>query len=297
MASREIKETRCLVTGASSGLGRAISELLARRGARVILTGRSQSRLDEIVSRLLAEGVDPESLVAISADLTVSEERTRLMAEVAARYSGALDLLVNSAGVGAYGRFESHDPMVLRRIFEINFFALAEVTRASLPLLRRGNRPSLINVGSIIARRSLPGRSEYSATKHAVAALTDSLRAELRIDGIHVLLINPGFTATPFEEHLLVDTAIYRTSHRRTMTPNAVAQATIRAWQARRSEVTLTLPGRLLLFVNRMAPRFVDWGLGRWTSRLYANRDDLILAESRSTTSRWIDPLSVNEHS
>lgn len=280
MARREFKGSRCLVTGASSGIGRALAERLARGGARVVLTGRSADRLDAVVAKLAADGVEPTSLVAVPADLTDPGDRTRLVDVVSEQYGGTLDLLVNAAGVGAYGRFESHDEAVLRQTFEINLFAAAEICRAALPMLRRGARPAVVNIGSIIARRALPGRSEYSASKHALAALTDSIRAEWKIDGIHVLLVNPGFTATSFEQNVLVDTALYKTAHRRTARPEDVAEATLLALGRGKNEVTLTFPGRMLLRVNRYLPRFVDWALARWTVRLYTRHPEMHRAES-----------------
>jgi short-subunit dehydrogenase len=271
---------RGLVTGASSGLGRALTEELARAGAGVIATGRSVERLDALVRELEGQGVEPGRVVAVPADLTDAAERRRLFEEVARRFDGALDLLVQSAGVGAYGRFMSHEPSVLRRIFEINFFALAETTRTAYPLLCAGRNPALVVIGSIIARRGLPGRSEYSASKHAVAGLMEAIRAEWTRDGIHVLMVNPGFTRTEFEKNLLVDTAIYKVADRRTMPASTVARRTLRALDRRKNEVTFSLPGRALLAFNRLLPRFVDWGLGRWTRKLYADNLALEAAES-----------------
>jgi short-subunit dehydrogenase len=277
---KTFRDARCLVTGASSGLGRAIASALLRQGASVVATARSAERLDAFAREHAAAGIPPERLRTVPADLTEPEDRRRLLEAASARFAGALDVVVNAAGVGAYGRFESHDAWVLRRVLEINFFALAELCRGALPLLRRGDRPSLVNVGSIVARRGLPGRPEYSASKFAVAGLTESLRAEWAIDGIHVLLINPAFTATAFEENLVVDTAVYKVQHRRTMTAEAVAEATLRALRRGRNEVTLTPYGRLLLLTNRLLPRFVDWGLGRWTRKLYSREDALRHAEA-----------------
>jgi short-subunit dehydrogenase len=262
---------RCLVTGASSGIGRALALRLAAGGARLVLTGRDAGRL--AATRDAIRGAHPAARihpVLVPADLTREDDRSRLLAATRDALDGALDLLVNAAGVGAYGRFESHDAGVLRRVMELNLFALAEVSRAALPLLRRGTRPAVVNLGSVVARRGLPGRSEYSASKFAVAGLTEAIRAEWAIDGIHVLLVNPGFTATAFEDNLVVDTAYYKTRERRMMSPDAVAAATLRAVDRRRKEVTLTPQGRLLLGTNRLLPRFVDWGLARWTRRLYA---------------------------
>jgi uncharacterized protein len=278
---RSYQDARCLVTGASMGLGKALSEHLVRSGARAILAARSADRLDQIARDLLAQGARPDAVVPVPADITRDDDRRRLFAVASERF-GALDLVVNNAGVGAYGRFESHDEAVMRRVFEINVFALAEVTRLALPLLRLGELPALVNVGSIVARRGLPGRPEYSASKFAVAGFTEAIRAEWARDGIHVLLINPGFTVTEFENHLVVDTAVYRTNARRFMTADQVASATLRALLRGRHEVTLSPGGRMLLLVNRLLPRFVDWGLGRWTRRLYSDADALRRVESPS---------------
>ena len=163
---RSFEGARCLVTGASSGLGRAIAEHLIRAGANVLLTGRSLPRLEATARNLVLEGAKPEAVLAIDADLTEEEGRSKVIHASADRF-GALDLVVNAAGVGATGHFDTHDPSVLRRVFEINVFALVEMSRLSLPLLRRGDHPTLVNIGSIVARRALPGRSEYSASKFA----------------------------------------------------------------------------------------------------------------------------------
>jgi short-subunit dehydrogenase len=163
-------------------------------------------------------------------------------------------------------------------------FALMEMCRCALPLLRKGREPALCNIGSIVARRGLPGRSEYSASKFAVAGFTEAIRAEWARDGIGVLLLNPGFTATEFEKNVAIDTAVYKTDHRRTMTAEAVAKATLRALEKRKKEVTLSSQGSLLLLSNRLLPRMVDWGLGRWTKKLYKNAEEMAKAESRRST-------------
>ena len=274
---RSFEGARCLVTGASSGLGRAIAERLVRAGANVLLTGRSRSRLEETARRLVLGGARPEAVVSVDADLTEEEGRGKVVHTAADRF-GALDLAINSAGVGATGHFDTHDPTVLRRVFEINVFALVEMTRALLPLLRQGESPSLVNIGSIVARRALPGRSEYSASKFAVAGFTESIRAEWSKWGIHVLLVNPGFTATDFERNLIVDTSRYPTRHMRMTTADLVAIRTLEAIRKRRLEVTLTAEGRLLLLVNRLFPRFVDLGFARFTRRIF--RDVVAASET-----------------
>jgi short-subunit dehydrogenase len=268
MARRSWTQTRSLVTGASSGLGRAIAEGLVRRGSTVLMTGRSAERLQAVASRLRDEGADPVRILTQTADLTVDEDRRRLF-DAARERLGGLDLVINNAGVGATGQFETHDPSVLRRVFEINVFAMAEVCRESLPLLAEGRDPVMVVVGSVNARRALPGRSEYSASKFAVSGFVEAIRVEWSRFGIHVLQVNPGFTDTPFDDNAVVATARVSVSARRTMKPEAVADATLRAVERHRREITLSWQGRLFVLAGKLAPRFVDWGLKRYLLKLF----------------------------
>jgi short-subunit dehydrogenase len=274
---RSFEGARCLVTGASSGLGQAIAEHLVRAGAAVILTGRSLNSLESTARALVIGGARPEAVIAVDADLTEDEGRSKVI-HVAADRFGALDLVVNAASVDATGHFDTHDPSVLRRVFEINVFALIEMTRAVLPLLRQGDRPSLVNLGSVVARRALPGRSEYSASKFAVAGFTESIRAEWSRFGIHVLLLNPGFTSTEFENNLVANTSRFSARLQQAMTADQVARQALLAIRRGRHEVTLTREGRLLLLLNRLAPRLVDRGFASFTRRVF---QDVVLASPR----------------
>ncbi len=276
--ARNWSETRALVTGASSGLGQALAEHLVRAGATVILTGRSAQRLGAVVEGLAREGSDPARMTCIAAELTSDEARHGLFTRIRERF-GALDLVINNAGVGATGQFETHDPSVLRRVFEINVFAMAEVCREALPLLAAGRDPVMVTMGSVNARRALPGRSEYCASKFAVSGFTEAIRVEWRRFGIHVLQVNPGFTATPFDKNAVVNTARVSVTHRRTMSPDAVARATLRAIERRRREITLGWQGRLFVLASTLAPRFVDWGLTRWLLRHFP--DAPVLRDAR----------------
>jgi short-subunit dehydrogenase len=229
----------------------------------VLLTGRSADRLATVAENLVRGGADADRIITFPADLTLDDDRHRLFA-LARQKFGTLDLVINNAGVGATGQFETHDPSVLRRVFEINVFAMAEVCRESLPLLAPGVDPVMVTMGSINARRALPGRAEYCASKYAVTGFTESIRIEWRRFGIHVLQVNPGFTDTPFDEHALINTARVSVRNRRTMSPDVVARATLRAIEQHRREITLSWQGKLFVLTSKFAPRLVDWGLTRW---------------------------------
>ena len=120
---------------------------------------------------------------------------------------GGLDILVNNAGIGTLGRFDEADPARLRQLFEVNFFAAAEFIREALPLLKQGNRPIVVNVGSILGHFATPRSSEYCSTKFALRGLTDALRAEFSKLGIDVLLVSPGTTETEFFDHVVERTS------------------------------------------------------------------------------------------
>src|SRR5215471_1040210 len=142
---RRISDSRLLITGASQGIGLALAEACARRGAKVIAAARSADLLSDTAARMKAGGF---VLLPAVADITKPEDRQRLV-EIAAQQLGGLDILINNAGVGATGHFVEATPERLRQIMEVNFFGLTEMTRLCLPLLRSGNRPAIVNISSI----------------------------------------------------------------------------------------------------------------------------------------------------
>ena len=243
-----------LITGASQGIGRALALAAAARGARVLAAARSRELLQELAEQVRAAG---GVLETVQADVTSADDR-RAMVEAAVRAFGGLDLLVNNAGIGATGHLIEATPDRLRKIFEVNVFGLIETTRVFLPLLKEGNRPAVVNISSIAARRGIPGRSEYSASKFAVQGFSEALRAELYKDGIDVLVVNPGLTQTNFSKNMLEQKARVQLDHMRGMTSEEAALATLRAIERGSNEATLTLKGKLLVLVCRLFPRLAD---------------------------------------
>jgi short-subunit dehydrogenase len=276
---RNIAGLRILITGASQGIGRALAVAAARRGARVLAAARSAERLDGLAREVRGAG---GVLETVQADVTAAEDRRRL-AEAAVRHFGGLDVLVNNAGIGATGHFVEASPRRLRAIMEVNFFGLTETTRVCLPLLRQGQRPAVVNISSIVARRGIPARSEYSASKFAVQGFSEALRAEWAKDGIDVLIVNPGLTQTNFSQNMLEQKALLPMDHLRGMTAERVAEATLRALERGRHETTLTLKGRLLLLVNRFLPRLVDALIRRRVRGLF--RDEIAARRARAPES------------
>jgi short-subunit dehydrogenase len=254
MARRTVEQLRTIVTGASSGIGRALVLELILQGANVVAMARRAERLQELET-LVADKV---RFRWIAGDVTVREDRAAALA-LAQREFGGLDALVNNAGIGGLGRFDEADEARLRRIFEVNFFAPAEFIREALPLLRAGNKSIVVNIGSVLGHRAVPGKSEYCASKFALHGLSDALRLELAPLGIDVLLVSPSTTASEFFE-----TAGASQSPQRGMPAEAVARRTVAAIRAGRREIILTAGGKLLVWLDRLCPPLADWLIARW---------------------------------
>jgi NAD(P)-dependent dehydrogenase (short-subunit alcohol dehydrogenase family) len=183
-----------LVTGASSGIGEAIVRRLVRAGWRVALTARREDRLTA-----LAREIDPAgtTTLVLAGDVTSAADRERWMAAVRERW-GRLDALVNNAGYGQRGPIELVPVDAIRRNFETNLFSLIALTQLAIPVMRAQGGGRIINVGSVAGRVARPFSSVYDSTKHALNAISDGLRGELRQFGIDVVVIQPGFILTEF---------------------------------------------------------------------------------------------------
>jgi short-subunit dehydrogenase len=264
---RHIEGSRILITGASQGIGKALAEAAARRGARVLAVARQGGLLRELAEQLRKEG---GVLDVVAADITKLEDRQRIIDTAVQRFGG-IDVLVNNAGIGATGHFVECGPERLRQIMEVNFFGLTEITRACLPLLKRGNRPAIVNVSSIAGKRALPARSEYSASKFAVEGFTEALRPEVAKDGIDVIVVCPGLTQTNFSQNMIEQKARMAMDHMRGMSAEDVALATLRAIERSQREVILTLPGKLICLVSRFFPRLADRIAARKVRALFAD--------------------------
>ena len=179
-----------LVTGASSGIGRATAKALQSAGFRVFGTSR----------RAAAESSDGVTMLAC--DLTNDESVTKLVDEVLAE-AGRIDLLVNNAGIGLLGGAEESSTAQAQALFDINVFGVLRVTRAVLPAMRRQGNGRIINLSSVQGLIPAPYFALYASTKHAIEGYSESLDHELRTFGIRVVLVEPAYTRTSFEENLV----------------------------------------------------------------------------------------------
>ncbi len=185
-----------IVTGASSGIGEAVARRLVRAGMKVIIAARRPDRLETLARELDPAGT---SVLAVAGDVTNDANR-RTLVESAMRKFGRIDALVNNAGYGTRGPLEKVPVDAIRRNFETNVFSLIALTQLVLPAMRERGSGCIVNVGSVAGRIARPLSSVYDSTKHALEAITDGLRGELKPFGIRVSLIRPGFIITEFVE-------------------------------------------------------------------------------------------------
>ena len=195
---KSLRDQVIVVTGATSGNGLAIVEAAVRHGAAVVATARNEPALEALRDRLTADGGRIAICVADVSDMAAVER----VAAAAVEAFGGFDTWVNNAGIGTYGTLEQVPIADHRRVFDVNYFG---VLHGSLVAVRhlRGWGGAIVTIGSILSDRAIVEQGPYCATKHAVQALTDTLRMELEKEGagISVTLIKPGAIDTPFPEH------------------------------------------------------------------------------------------------
>ncbi len=254
MPARQVKGLRVLVTGASSGIGAEIAIQLARRGAKVLATARRAERLDQL--RVLARDA-AGSIETLPGDLTSDQHRQELNKWIASNW-GALDVLVNNAGSGAIGKFENASPERMRSVMEIDFFAPVELTRSLLPLLRKGKRPAILIIGSVLAIRAVPRKSEYCAAKFALRGWAEALRCELAPERIEVLQVHPSTTRSEFFESLHGTPQHERSKSVGSMEPAIVAKQAISSLIRSRREMILSPGGKFLVWASKRFPKTLD---------------------------------------
>ena len=255
--------TTTIVTGASRGIGRAVAEAAADRGARVGLIARSEDGLREVVAGLggtagyaIADVADPEALAAAIAGLE---------AEL-----GPTDVMVANAGIGAYGAFADLGAEEAERLVRVNVLGTVHALRAVVPGMIERRRGHLVTIGSIAGRIGSPFEAIYSATKFAGVGLTEALAVELEPYGVGVSLVNPGPVATDFGA---ARGHPYDRARPRPVPAADVAWAVVRAVEDGRAESYVPPSFRPAVAVRHLVPPLFRWGTRRsFTRELAADR-------------------------
>jgi uncharacterized oxidoreductase len=242
---------RALVTGGSSGIGLAIAEALLAKGAKIVISGRRPDVLTAAAERLRKTGGFVE---AIAADIGTDEGRAKTLA-FALDKLGGLDVLVNNAGGVRAGRLEDTTEIEIRSMIEVDLVAPIMLTRAALPQLRAGKESIVVNITSGIALVAAPFYSTYAGVKAGLAKFGESLRRELKGEGVHVMTVYPGATETPMMSSNRAGPELGFTRE----TPEAVAAATIAGIEEDAFEVIRGGEARAkMIALNRDDPAALD---------------------------------------
>ena len=206
-----------LVTGASRGIGRAVATALARAGARLTLVARDAARLAPLASQLGAR--------AVSCDVGNRSDVERVVAGI----GQAPDILVNNAGLFELARVEDTTPTAFESALAVNLVAPFRLVRAFLPAMRARGRGDIVSIGSVADHTTFPENGAYAASKHALRALHDVLRSELRGSGVRVTLVSPGPVDTTLWDPIGPDSRDGFTPRSHMLSPDAVAAAVLYA--------------------------------------------------------------------
>jgi len=259
---RSLNNKRILITGASSGIGAVMTSLLAKEGADLVLLARRKDRLEALANQIKQQ-YSNRKIIIVDGDITDPEVRQRAV-QSAVEQLGGLDILVNNAGVGATALVEDTTQDTLRWMFEVNFFALFELTQIALPHLKQGIEPMVVNLSSIVGLRGVPHYGAYGSAKFAVTGLSETMRAEFSKYGIDVLLVCPGTTQTEFFDVLHQATSAPDLPKHHFVTSEYVAIRIIRAMKRGTHKIIPYIPAAFLDKLNRFFPRFVDWVMARY---------------------------------
>jgi NAD(P)-dependent dehydrogenase (short-subunit alcohol dehydrogenase family) len=267
-----------LITGASSGVGEATAQLFARRGWNVVAAARRVERI--------GGWADQPNIARLAMDVTDDAGVEAAVASAAERFGG-LDALVNNAGAGLAGAFESISEADLKAVFDVNLFGPARTIRAATPHLRARKSGVIVNVTSITGRLGLPFMAPYDSTKFALEGLSESLSYELGLAGIRVKLVEPGGVRTAFTHKWvrngLYNPALDRLIDRMTVGatqakgPEGVARAIFRAANDPSARLRYTANGSgPMILLNRVLPPSV------WRNMVASN----FLKASRASAGR-----------
>lgn len=253
----KMKNKVVVITGGSSGIGKALAAVFGNAGSKVLITGRNKSELDKTVAELNGQGT---VIAGLQADVTVEEDNRR-MAQEAIRLYGGIDILINNAGISMRALFSEVDLEVIRKVMDINFYGAVYATRHCLPEIIR-NKGSVVGISSIAGFRGLPGRTGYSASKFALNGFLEALRTEHLKTGVHVLTACPGFTASNIRKRSLTGDGSQQgqspREEEKMMSAEECAAHIYNAVVKRKRTLVLTTQGKLAVLINKLFPALAD---------------------------------------
>ncbi|HEY6082326.1 MAG TPA: SDR family oxidoreductase [Chitinophagaceae bacterium] len=250
------KDKVVVITGGSSGIGRALAVEFKTAGAKIAVCGRNLQALER-----MQEEMNYENLFTFRADVSVQEDCKNFIAATLEHF-GSIEVLVNNAGLSMRALFKDlEDLSVLKKLMDINFYGTVYCTYYAMPAILR-SRGTIIGVSSIAGYRGLPGRTGYSASKFAMQGFLEALRTENLHTGVHVTWVSPGFTASNIR-----NTALNKSGQAQGETPleedklmsaEQVAKSILLAVSKRKRTLVLTTQGKLTVWISKLFPAWAD---------------------------------------
>lgn len=255
--SNKMENKVIIITGASSGIGKALATEYGIPGFRLVLGARNLEKLEKLADEIKDRGGE---VVIVQTDVSNENECKNLVLKAIDEY-GRIDVLINNAGISMRALFETLSLDVIRKLMDVNFWGTVYCTKYALPYLLK-SKGSVVGVSSIAGYKGLPGRTGYSASKFAMHGFLETLRIENLKKGLHVLLACPGFTASNIRNTALgEDGSMQGESPRdedKMMTADEVAKKIKKAVEKRKRTLTLTTQGKLTVVLNKFLPGFMD---------------------------------------
>lgn len=246
-----------IITGASSGIGKACALNFASLGANVVLAARNTEKLNEVAQEI--KTLQVETLV-VKCDVSVEKDCENLINETIRQFK-QIDILVNNAGISMRAIFNDTDIAVIKQVMDINFWGTVYCTKFALPHLLK-NKGSVVGVSSIAGYVGLPARTGYSASKFAMQGFLEALRTENTHTGLHVLIACPGFTASNIRNTALSSNGTAQgespREENKMMTAEEVANYISDGIIKRKKTLVLTTQGKMVVFLNKLFPNFIQ---------------------------------------
>lgn len=252
-----MKDKVVVITGASSGIGKALAFEYASKGTKVVIGARSHDKLIEIAEEIKLKGGE---VAFAQTDVSVELECKNLILTAIERF-GKIDILINNAGISMRALFQNTKLDVLKKVMDINFWGTVYCTKYALPYILK-EKGTIVGVSSIGGVVGLPARSAYSASKFAMQGFLKTLRVEYLKKGINVLVAYPGFTSSNIRNAALSGDGSKQgespRDEQKMMTAEAVAIQIYRAVEKRKNKVVLTTEGKIIVLLNKFFPNWID---------------------------------------
>ena len=250
------KDKVAIITGASSGIGLATANEFAKQGCKLVVAARNIDKLSELEKELSSI----TEILSVKCDVTVEQDCKNLIEKSLERF-GKIDILVNNAGISMRALFKDLELTVIKEVMDVNFWGTVYCTKYALPhILNSGG--SIVGVISISGYKGLPARTGYSASKFAVYGFLETLRIEHLHDNLHVMIFAPGFTASNIRQTARVADGSQQGETPRNedkmMSAEECAHHMIKGIKRRKATMVLTPIGKILVLLNKIAPRLVD---------------------------------------